>query len=208
MADEKRVLNGVLRLFKDMGDGTFAEVVYNAGGAGGGSANLDFDMNGVIIAGRMYHGISLGGAANNDWKNITLWKTDMGDVSTASTQNDSYVEGGPWILLRYNGAGSHTGTNTLDSVICYNTVTQNAGATYTLGPRVTAYGATRSSPPNPAAFNVNPTTTLNSKTSAELASMSVAELVALVKTALTPKAGGAVADRGALNTDGSWRQAA
>lgn len=180
-------------------DGNGGSQGYQIGGGGGPTTIV---INGLIVViGRQYNGILCAKANANIFKNITMWKTTSGDVTVA----DPLVDAGPWMKL-VNSTES-TGVSTVDSCVVFNQFINEAGSSFTAGSRITAYNGTLSSPPTGVAgvaFAGDPTALLNALTTAQWAAMTPAQIKAYVMDALKPKAGGPIADRGAIGTDGNW----
>lgn len=187
------------------GDAFCQGPIWQGGNVAGADANTVI-VNGIFSTGRAYHAIGV--RSSKDWsiKNATCWKTDSGPVSTASTEDDDYVETGAWFVLM-NTDTNHSGSSLIDNSIFFGTAGADSVTTWTRGSGYHAHGGSRTTPPTDTGFQVsNPKAVLDA---IDYANMGFDEIVGAVKAALSPAEGGDY-DRGggeydgAFKPDGSW----
>jgi hypothetical protein len=131
------VLNGVNKRLKDMGDSTFAEVVYNAnGGVGGGAALADVlltDAAGVLFVARdngsaMTYARVDTGAAYSPVAPLTVAETLAGGTDNSGVTQPSGGSGlRGWLSGIYGGMASlvTTGTGKASRVVIVDPLTGN-----------------------------------------------------------------------------------
>lgn len=196
------------RLFFAQADGdAYCQGPIWQGGAVDGSVANTIIINGALNVGRAIHGVSPSTSKNWNVQHVTLWKTDSGEISQASDEDDGYQNTGPWLFVR-NDPPKHSGSSVIGRSILYGQAITNGITNWSVASSVTAHNATRALPPVSTGFQTaNPKTVLDA---IDYSSLSSAQIVLAVKAALTPTAGGDYAlgagdYRGALDAAGNWQ---